>query len=110
LSSYGLLATASIERCPAGDVVLDAASDGAGLSFAADISRCYKTHRVRNGLPVYAGGPIKILEGSVTPEPADERCVVTLVRGVPPPWMDRMDAMVRHEQLRNLRPVPQHIR
>src|SRR5439155_15292099 len=41
LSRYGLLATASIERSSVGDLLLDAADNGCGLSFAADISRCY---------------------------------------------------------------------
>ena len=97
MSNYGLMGVASIERSPAGDILLDAAAEGAGLSFAADISRCYKTHRFRNGLPVYAGGPIAILEGSVCPEPAGERCVINLVRGVQPAWLAA--ALDRHQQL-----------
>jgi len=97
MSNYGLMGVASIERSPAGDILLDAAAEGAGLSIAADISRCYKTHRFRNGLPVYAGGPIAILEGSVCPEPAGERCVINLVRGVQPAWLAA--TLDRHQQL-----------
>ena len=107
LLADGLWAVAVIERTPAGDIAIASADDGraAGWSFGADISKCRQTGEVRDGLEVYAGGPVFVVEGSLCPSVADARCVVSLVAGRVPTW--RAQAVLAGEQ----RPVRrQHVR
>ncbi|SRR6266568_164 len=102
IASQGLLATCAIFGTPAGSLLLDAADRGDAL-FSAQfrILRSHRGEEVR-GERVLVADEIAIVEGSLTPSPADMKAVVLTVRGVRAAWLRQQGAVDRDERLRKL--------
>lgn len=100
LTDYGLWCTAVVDKVFEG--LVREAVDGRsvqGFSFGADLSRCRATGNHESGLDVYAG-PVSIFEGSLCCEPADVRCTVEYIAGLPPRWQLEQQSIEDDRRLR----------
>jgi hypothetical protein len=102
LDEVGLWSIGILDDSPAADEVLQACDDGAagGLSFFGDLSHFTDTGQVRDGLRVFSGGPLEILEAGPAVNPSDDRCLIESVAGHVPLWRRRAAAVERDGLMR----------